>query len=143
MLGLACLLFFASAATTSLAGVLILLVAVVALSVGELYASAATWGLSMSLRRHDLTAHNQSVWSAYVSLPLLIGPFLVAGSLDVFGDYAWLLLGALMAGASSLLRPVAMTVHSRVTGRAADEGRQPSTASRPESYEKVPISPEL
>ncbi|HEX8093588.1 MFS transporter [Jatrophihabitans sp.] len=124
VLGLACLLFFASATTTSLAGVLLLLVAVVALSVGELYASAATWGLSMSLRRHDLTAHNQSVWSAYVSFPLLIGPFLVTGSLHLFGDYGWLVLGAVMVVAASLLRPVSATVHSRVLSRTVVEGHE-------------------
>jgi hypothetical protein len=142
VLGLACLFFFASAATTSLLGVLILLVAVVALSVGELYASAATWGLSMSLRRHDLTAHNQSVWSAYVSFPLLIGPFLVAGSLDLFGDYGWLVLGALMAVAASLLGPVSRTVHSQVAGRAAPDERRLPQPSGPD-LEKIHIAHEL
>jgi Major Facilitator Superfamily len=122
VLGLACLFFFAGAGTTSLVGVPILLVGVVALSVGELYASAAAWGLSMSLRRHDLTAHNQSVWSVYVSLPYLIGPFLVAWSLDILGDYGWLFLGALMVVAAALVGPVSMTVHRRLIGRTtADE----------------------
>jgi MFS family permease len=124
VLGLACLFFFASATTSSPAGVPMLLAAVIALSVGELYASAAAWGLSMSLRRHDLTAHNQSVWSAYVSLPYLIGPFLVAWSLDILGDYGWLVLGAVMAVAAALVGPVSTTVHSRVIGSAAVDGHE-------------------
>lgn len=112
-LGLACLLFFASTTTGQPAGVVILLMAVVALSVGELYASAATWGLSMSLRRYDLTAHNQSVWSMYISVPQMLGPFIVAWSLDVFSDYGWLLMGVIMVAAAVLSRPVSLTAHSR------------------------------
>jgi Major Facilitator Superfamily len=124
LLGLACLLFFVSAAVGGPAGVPILLLAVVALSVGELYGSAATWGFSMSLRRHDLSAHNQSVWSMYVSLPYLIGPFLVAWSLDLFAEYGWLVLGALMVAAAALVKPASMTAHGRIASLAAVESAE-------------------
>jgi hypothetical protein len=130
--GLACLLFFASATIGQLAGVLVLLLAVVALSVGDLYASAATWGLSMSLRRHDLTAHNQSVWSMYSSLPHLLGPFLVAGSLDLFSDYGWLFMGMIVMAAAVALRPVSRAVHSGIEHRrGADAQGAPATSARP------------
>lgn len=128
VLASACVFFFASTTIAGLPATATLLVAVVLLSVGELYASAATWGLSMSLRRHDLTAHNQSVWSVYVSLPYLIGPFLVAWSLHVLGSYGWLALGAVIAVAAALLGPVATGVHSQLAGPATiDRPQLPAT----------------
>jgi hypothetical protein len=141
VLALACLLFFASATTRSLAGTFILLVAVVLLSVGELYASAATWGLSMSLRRHNLTAHNQSVWSAYVSLPYLIGPFLVAWSLEAFGSYGWLVLGSVMAVAAALLGPASSSVHSRIAEPTAADRDEPVTGAPSTAQDGLPVSP--
>lgn len=123
VLGLACLFFFASATIQDVTGAFVLVLAVVLLSLGELYASAAAWGLSMSLRRHDLTAHNQSVWSVYVSLPYLIGPFLVAWLLDVFGSYGWLALGAVLMTAACLLGPAAAGVHGLVAGPTAVEAQ--------------------
>jgi hypothetical protein len=113
-LALACVLFFASERMTSFAGIGLLLLAVMVLSIGELQASAAVWGLSVSLRPHNLTAHNQSVWSMYVSLPQLLGPFVVAWSLHTLGEYGWLAMGVLIAFAAVLLRPVSVTVHDRI-----------------------------
>jgi MFS family permease len=113
ILGLACALFWAGALTGrhQLPALAVLLAGVVLLSIGELLASAATWGLSASLRQHDLTAHNQSVWSMYLSLPQLLGPLIVVWSLDTFGTAGWLALGAILALASVLLRPVALATH--------------------------------
>ena len=110
----ACALFFASERAPSLLGSGLLLLAVMVLSIGELQASAAVWGLSVSLRPHNLTAHNQSVWSMYVSLPQLVGPFVVAWSLHSLGAYGWLAMGALVAAATLLLRPVSVTVYDRI-----------------------------
>jgi hypothetical protein len=121
-LGLACALFYAGAVAGRhpTAAVAVLLAGVVLLSVGELLASAATWGLSFSLRQHDLTAHNQSVWSMYVSLPQLLGPLVVVWSLDAFGNAGWLALGGVMVVTSLLLRPVALAVDRRIHGAAGE-----------------------
>jgi hypothetical protein len=118
LLALACLLFFgaAEAARSSLVlGGLVLLLATLALSLGELNASAAVWGLGLTLRRHDVTAHNQSLWSMYNSLPQLVGPFVVAWSLQLLDDAGWLLLGAVIAAATVALRPVALAVDARIS----------------------------
>ncbi|MDQ2957843.1 MAG: MFS transporter [Actinomycetota bacterium] len=120
-LALACVLFFASASANPFAGVVLLLLAVVTLSVGELMASAATWGLSVSLRPHDLTAQNQSVWSMYNSLPQLLGPFIVVWSLHELHDVGWLLMGAIIAIAATALRPVALTVNDNIRRSTAEQ----------------------
>ena len=125
-LALACVLFFATDRVPSAVGIAVLLIAVIALSVGELYASAATWGLSMSLRSHDLTAHNQSVWSMYNSLPHLLGPFIVASSLNELHAYGWLVMGAFIALAALVLKPVAVLANRRIReGSAADAQQLP------------------
>jgi Major Facilitator Superfamily len=102
-------------------GPALLLLAVIALSVGELYGSAATWGLGLFLRGHDVTAHNQSVWSMYNSLPQLLGPFVVAWSLHAMHDYGWLAMGALVAAAAVALRPVALAAGDRLAESSADQ----------------------
>ncbi|TDP97956.1 MFS transporter [Labedaea rhizosphaerae] len=117
VLAVACLLFYAGARTSTqlTVGVGLLLLAVAALSIGELLVSAATWGLSVSLRKHDLTAHNQSVWSMYISLPQLLGPFVVVWALHQFGDAGWPALGALILLAALALRPVSLAVDKAIT----------------------------
>ncbi|MEO6703072.1 MAG: MFS transporter [Jatrophihabitantaceae bacterium] len=118
-LALACLLLFTAANLRSGTGMLVLLLAVSTLSIGELLASAATWGLSMSLRRHDLTAHNQSIWSMYISLPQLLGPFVVAWALHGLHNGGWLAMGAFILIATGLLGPVASKVQAGID-RAAE-----------------------
>ena len=111
----ACVLFFCSERVGARGGIVLLLLAVIALSLGELLASAAVWGLSMSLRRHDLTAANQSVWSMYISLPQLLGPFVVAWSLQFSASWGWLGIGAVIGVAALGLGPVAVRVNDRVS----------------------------
>lgn len=99
--------------------VVVLLVAVIVLSLGELTGSAAVWGLGLFLRRHDVTAHNQSLWSMYNSLPQLLGPFVVAWSLHTLADYGWLAMAAVMVLAAGALRPVALAAGGRLAEPAA------------------------
>jgi MFS family permease len=110
LLATACLLCCLSGLTAGPAGLVILLPAVVVLSLGELSGSAAVWGLGLFLRQHDVTAHNQSVWSMYNSLPQLLGPLVVAWSLHTMHDYGWLAMGAVVLVAALALRPVALAV---------------------------------
>jgi len=114
VLAASCLLLFLSDSTPAAGGIALLLAGVVALSIGELSASAATWGLGLMLRRHDLSAHNQSVWSMYISLPQLLGPMVVAWSLHALHGAGWLAIGALLAAAALALGPVALAVHERI-----------------------------
>jgi len=99
--------------------VVVLLAAVIVLSLGELSGSAAVWGLGLFLRRHDVTAHNQSLWSMYNSLPQLLGPFVVAWSLHTLRDYGWLAMAAVVVLAAVALRPVALAVGDRLAEPAA------------------------
>ena len=108
------LYFVCAHAGSSVLGVGLLLLATITLSLGELSASAAVWGLGLTLRRHDVTAHNQSMWSMYNSLPQLIGPFVVAWSLHLFHDVGWLVLAAVIGLATLALRPVALAVDARI-----------------------------
>lgn len=120
LLAVACLLCYLTCVTAGVAGPALLLPAVIVLSLGELLASAATWGLGLFLRRHDVTAHNQSVWSMYNSLPYLLGPMVVAWSLHALRDYGWLAMGALVAVAALALRPVALATGNRLSPPAAE-----------------------
>ncbi|HEU5269740.1 MAG TPA: MFS transporter [Jatrophihabitans sp.] len=99
--------------------VLVLLAAVIVLSLGELTGSAAVWGLGLFLRRHDVTAHNQSLWSMYNSLPQLLGPFVVAWSLHTLADYGWLAMAAVVLLAAFALRPIALAAGGRLDEPAA------------------------
>ena len=120
LLAVACLLCSLTCVTAGVAGPALLLPAVIVLSLGELLASAATWGLGLFLRRHDVTAHNQSVWSMYNSLPYLLGPMVVAWSLHALRDYGWLAMGAVVVVAALALRPVALATGNRLSLPAAE-----------------------
>lgn len=118
----ACLLCYLSAITGQNPAVAVLLAGVGLLSIGDLLASASAWGLSYQLRRHDLTAHNQSVWSMYLSLPQLLGPLLVAWALTGIGAAGWLVLAGGFGLVSALLGPVLRTVDGRLTEQRPIDG---------------------
>ena len=120
VLATACLLCYLSAITGRNPAVAVLLAGVGLLSIGDLLASASAWGLSYQLRRHDLTAHNQSVWSMYLSLPQLLGPLLVAWALTWFGDAGWLVLAGGFVLVSALLGPVLRTAGKLAEQRPID-----------------------
>jgi hypothetical protein len=119
LLAAGCLLCCLTGLLGGSTGMLVLLAAVIVLSLGELSGSAAVWGLGLFLRRHDVTAHNQSLWSMYNSLPQLLGPFVVAWSLHTLRDYGWLAMGAVVVLAAVALRPVALAVGDRLAEPAA------------------------
>lgn len=121
-LAAACLLCYLSAVTGQNPAVPVLLLGVGLLSIGDLLASAATWGLSYQLRRHDLTAHNQSVWSMYLSLPQLLGPLLVAWALTWFDDAGWLVLAGGFGLVSALLGPTLHKLDDRLAEQRPIDG---------------------
>lgn len=123
LLSLACVLFFLAARTGGhlALGIGLVLLGTLVLSIGELNASAAVWGLGLQLRRHDLTAHNQALWSMYNSLPQLVGPLVVAWSLHAFSDTGWLVLAAVIAAAAGGLTPAVRGVERRVSTPALVE----------------------
>jgi MFS family permease len=119
LLAVACLLCCFSGLVAGPVGLALLFPAVIVLSIGELSGLAATWSLGLLLRRHDITAHNQSLWSMYSSLPVNLGPFVVAWSLHTLHDYGWLAMGAVVLVASLVLRPVALAATDRPIEPAA------------------------
>ena len=113
---LACCGLFAAAAgrSTPVAAVL-LTAAVAALTLGELTASAAEWGASLTLAREELRGRYLAVFSTGASLQQAIGPAIVTAALVHGGRGGWIVLGAVLLAVGLGARTLARAAAGRVT----------------------------
>ncbi len=114
-----CALFAAAAGTGVVAGIVLLTLAVIALTLGELYASAAQWGASLGLVREELRGRYLGLFSTATGVQRALGPAAIAFALAHGGRWAWLgLAGVFVVGGGGAQR-VAVLAADRQDARAA------------------------
>ena len=119
-----CGLFTLSAETHTLATVGVLTLAVVALTLAELYLSAAQWGASIALVREEMRGRYLGVFSTAIGVQRAFGPVLITVALVHGGGWGWLALGCFFALAGGGARRVAL--------HQADRGDRRAELARPE-----------
>jgi hypothetical protein len=124
-LAVCCLLFALAAGPAPPVAVALLLAGGAAHVLGELWFVAASWGLSVPLMPDDRPAEYQGVFATGEALAIMLAPALMTGIIVPGGMNAWLLLGALFAGAGAAARPVAdWAVRSRREGMPTSTSAQ-------------------
>lgn len=94
-----CALFAAAAGVTAWLAVVALLAGGVALTVGELFNSAAEWGASLSLAREELRGRYLAVFATGRSLQQAVGPAIVTMLLVHGGRGGWAALAVILLAA--------------------------------------------
>jgi MFS family permease len=92
---LACLVFALSGSVGVSLAILALLVGTALLTVGELWSSAGSWGLSFELSPESRQAEYLAAFSLGESLAQVVGPVLITSLVIGVGAGGWCLLGAL------------------------------------------------
>lgn len=115
-----CGLFAAAAGTNVAAGIVLLTLAVVTLTLGELYASAAQWGASIGLVREELRGRYLGLFSTVTGVQRALGPAAVAFALAHGGRWAWLALAAVFVVGGDGARRVALHAADRREAEAGD-----------------------
>ena len=108
------------------AGAVILLVAgTVVLTMGELWNSAATWGLAFNLAPIDSQGTHLGAFSIGTTLRTVIGPIVVIALITTFGAAGWLALAAVFVVAMAAASPiVGWAIRFQNSGAStADTGR--------------------
>lgn len=111
LLGAACVVLGAAGYGHALLAAVLVIVAVLVLTVGEVYSSAGAWGLRYDLAAPGAIGAYQGVFTTGATLGMLLSPVVVLHSGIQFGMPGWIALGAVFAVAG-VLTPVAQ-------GRAA------------------------
>jgi hypothetical protein len=94
-------------------GPVVVLAGIVALTLGELWMSSATWGLSYGLSPTG-RADQMSVFTLGAIIVRTVGPGVVAAAVGRPGTAGWLALGAVMAVAGALVVPVSTRAARRL-----------------------------
>lgn len=118
-----CALFAAAAGTHVAVGIVLLTAAVVMLTLGELYASAAQWGASIGLVREELRGRYLGLFSTVTGVQRALGPAAIAFALAQGGRWAWLGLAAVFVVGGDGARRVALLAAGR---RDAETEAQPA-----------------
>ncbi|NYI07550.1 MFS transporter [Allostreptomyces psammosilenae] len=84
-----------------------LLVAVAAITVGELLASAGEWELSFGMAPTERLGEYQGAWSLFGQACGALAPMAVGAALSAWGAWAWLAFGAVFPLAAALTGPAA------------------------------------
>ncbi|MEU1006909.1 MFS transporter [Streptomyces sp. NPDC005890] len=113
-LAAACLLLAAVPALGTVSAVALLVLSVVAMTVGELYQSAGGWGISYKLARQGQESTYVSMFWLSVGAQQIIAPLVIAQMVDG-GALAWVLLAAVQA-AAGLAVPVVTRWAARERG---------------------------
>ncbi|OYV65965.1 MAG: hypothetical protein B7X07_01065 [Actinobacteria bacterium 21-64-8] len=94
LIALACV-FYALAHATSIAVAMVaLIVGMLFHSLGELYSSAASWGIAFGMASEELQGQYQGLYSMGMGLSRVIGPLIVTSTAIAMGRNGWLLLAA-------------------------------------------------
>lgn len=112
---------FAAAGSFGRTGALVALAGgAVLFTVGEMWQSAGSFGLSYALAAEDRQGEYLGAWAMGSRIYDAAGPVLVIGCVLGLGVWGWLLLGVLFAGLAGAHVPVsAWAVRSRPAGRPA------------------------
>jgi MFS family permease len=90
----ACVLVALAAGAPTAVAVVLLVLGTVALTLGELFASAAEWGASITLAREELRGRYLAVFALGMAAQGAFGPAVVSAAVVRGGRLGWLALGA-------------------------------------------------
>lgn len=116
--GAACVLFGLAYGVPAVAASALLLLAVVVLTVGELWSSAASWSLRYGLAPEHAQGAYGGVFSLASGVRTMLGPALVTMLMTGLRGWGWGVLGGLFVLLAMLVAPV-ISVAERTRGRLA------------------------
>jgi MFS family permease len=121
VLCLACLVYGVTHGLPAVGAALVLLVAGVVQTVGELLSSAVGWALSYELADQHAPGAYQGVFNSGFAAAVMLAPLLVTSTALRFGLAGWTLLAALFAASGLALVPVGHWAAARRTGQQAEQ----------------------
>ncbi|MDN4175568.1 MFS transporter [Nocardioides sp. SOB77] len=107
LLAVACLVLAASGSVGVVAAIVLLLVAEVASTAGEILSEAGTWGLAFELADPRNAGAYQGVSQMGYSVAGMVAPLVVTATAIEHGTVGWVVLGAVFATAGALVAVVA------------------------------------
>ncbi|HEY1825545.1 MAG TPA: MFS transporter [Acidimicrobiales bacterium] len=115
MVAVACVLYSFAAGVDPVVACVVLVLAMVAHTLGELYSSGASWGIGYGLARQDLQGQYQGAFSLGWGISGVIGPSIVAATAISLGRVGWFILagGFLVVGAA--FRPLVASYERSAT----------------------------
>ncbi|MFB7907334.1 MULTISPECIES: MFS transporter [unclassified Kitasatospora] len=117
----ACSLCFAAAgAVHGAASVLMLVLAIVALSVGEVVSTSATWSLSIELAPPEARGRYLAVFGLGLAGQRVLGPVVVTGLLLGSGAVGWIGAAAVFALTGAAAERVALAGHAKLPSRETE-----------------------
>ena len=106
LIALACV-FYALAHATPLAfAMATLIVGMLFHTLGELYSSAASWGIAFGMASEQLQGQYQGIYSMGMGLSRVIGPIIVTSTAIAMGRNGWFLLAAFFVLVGSAYPPL-------------------------------------
>jgi MFS family permease len=127
-IAVACLLFAAGGATATPFAVALLLAGALAHVVGELWQSAAGWGISFGLAPAHAQGQYQGAYGMGMQLGGMLAPVMVTTLAIGWGEAGWLVLGALFVVLGALMPPVV-----RWASRNREPERETAVAASPQA----------
>lgn len=113
LLAVACLLLAAAGSVGVVAAIVLLLVAEVASTFGEILSEAGTWGLAFELADPQNAGAYQGVSQMGYSIAGMLAPLVITATAIDHGLPGWLALGAVFAGVGALVAVVASRAAAR------------------------------
>jgi hypothetical protein len=114
----ACVLFALAAGVPTAVAVVLLVAAVCALTLAELFGSAAEWGVSIGLSTEELRGRYLGVFSTGSSLQQAAGPAIVTLALVHLGRGGWIVMGTVLLVVALALNRLALRGARRVPAAA-------------------------
>jgi MFS family permease len=113
-----CVLVAATGSVGSLPASALLLAGAVALTLGEVFQSLGSWGLSYALSPEDQRNYYLTVWNLGDTGATIVGPAVLTAGVLQAGAYGWLVLAGVFA-----LVGMAVPLVARHAGRPSDRAR--------------------
>ena len=94
LIGLACVFYALAHATSVTIAMVTLIVGMLLHTVGELYSSAASWGIAFGMASEQLQGQYQGIYSMGMGLSRVVGPIFITSTAIAMGRDGWLVLAA-------------------------------------------------
>ena len=120
LVAVACVLYGAAHGLDPVAASAVLVLAMVAHSLGEILSSGAAWGIGYGLGREDLMGQYQGAYALGRSLTGIVGPSLVTALAIGLGPAGWLIMGGGFVVLGAAFTPLVAGAR-RPGARALDE----------------------
>jgi hypothetical protein len=106
LIAVACVLYSFASGVDPFFACTVLVLAIVAHTLGELFSSGASWGIGYGMAREDLQGQYQGAFSLGWGLSGIVGPSLVVAIAISLGRLGWLILGGGFLLVGSAFRPL-------------------------------------